>query len=251
MRFRLKAFLLHLSGSACALALVLGGLYLGWYRWPGWYLTGVLRILIIVLIVDLALGPTITFIIANPQKPRRALARDIAIVVAVQIIALMYGATTLWKGRPLYYTFSVDRIEMVQASDIEEKDALQGWQQRPDLAPHWYSRPRWVWAPLPQDPEQANKIVNSTIFGGQDVIDMPRFFKPWSEGLPELSTKLQRVDDVQVLSRTEKQDVKRRMQASGAKPEEANVLIMWGNSRRLIAVFDPAGQRIKALLTPN
>ena len=68
MRFRLKAFGLHLTGSACALTLILGGLYLGWYRWPGWYLTGVLHVLIIVGIVDLGLGPTLTLIIANPRK---------------------------------------------------------------------------------------------------------------------------------------------------------------------------------------
>ncbi len=122
MRFRFKAFGLHLFGSACALTLILGGLYLGWYRWPGWYLTGVLHVLIIVGVVDLALGPTLTGIIANPRKPRRELARDIAIIVTVQIAALIYGAATLWQGRPLYYTFSADRLEIVQASDIEASE---------------------------------------------------------------------------------------------------------------------------------
>ena len=58
MRFRLKAFGLHLLASACVLTCILGGLYLGWYRWPGWYLTSVLHVLIIVAVVDLALGPT-------------------------------------------------------------------------------------------------------------------------------------------------------------------------------------------------
>ena len=76
MRFRLKAFGLHLLASVCALTLVLGGLYLGWYYWPGWYLTAVTRVLLIVGSVDLVLGPTLTLIIANPQKPRRTLARD-------------------------------------------------------------------------------------------------------------------------------------------------------------------------------
>ncbi len=122
MRFRLTAFGLHLLGSACALTLVLGGLYLGWYHWPGWYLTAVARVLIIVGLVDLGLGPTLTLIIANPQKPRRVLARDIAIIVAVQLAALVYGATTLWHGRPLYYTFSANRLETVQASDIEPEE---------------------------------------------------------------------------------------------------------------------------------
>lgn len=147
MSFRLRAFALHLLGSGCALMLLLGGLYLGWYRWPGWYLTGGVRILALVALVDLALGPSLTLIIANPRKPRRELARDIALIVCVQLAALVYGAVTLWQGRPLYYTFSVDRLEMVQAADIARSEVTRAQRENPPLAPHWYSRPRWIWAP--------------------------------------------------------------------------------------------------------
>src|SRR5215831_1950780 len=115
MRFRLKAFSLHLLGSCCALFIVLGALWLGWYRWPGWYLASALHIVGLLILVDLALGPTLTLIVANPGKPRRELARDIAVIVTVQIAALIYGGATLWGGRPLYYTFSFDRLEVVQA----------------------------------------------------------------------------------------------------------------------------------------
>ena len=149
MRFRFKAFGLHLLASACALSLVLGGLYLGWYHWPGWYLTAVGRILIIVCSVDLVLGPTLTLIIANPRKLRRTLARDIAIIASVQLVALIYGATTLWQGRPLYYTFSANRLETVQASDLDDEEIARAAKENPAFAPRWYSRPRWVWAPLP------------------------------------------------------------------------------------------------------
>src|SRR5215472_14210875 len=113
MRFRLKAFGLHLLGSVSALFLVLGSLYLGWYRWPGWYLSSVLHVVGIVVMVDLVLGPTLTLIVANPGKPRRELVRDISMIVTVQLAALLYGTVTLWGGRPLYYTFSVNSLELV------------------------------------------------------------------------------------------------------------------------------------------
>ena len=252
MRFRLKAFGLHLTGSACALTLILGGLYLGWYRWPGWYLTGVLHVLIIVGIVDLALGPTLTLIIANPRKPRRELARDIGIIVAVQIAALIYGAATLWRGRPIYYTFSADRLEMVQASDVEGSEIVLARRENPALAPYWYSRPRWVWAPLPDNPEEAAKIVNSTVFGsGQDVIDMPRYFKPWEQGLPKLRDQLARLDDIKYLSKAQKESLRTRMSEQGLVADERNALILWGGSRRLLAMFDPATLRIRAILKPD
>ena len=193
MHFRLLAFGLHICASACALTLILGGMYVGWYRWPGWYLSGVVHVVGIVVLVDLVIGPTLTLVIANPDKPRRELARDLAMIVSVQLIALLYGAATLWQGRPLYYTFSADRLEMVQASDLEADEIRLAQQQNPALAPHWYSLPRWVWAPLPDDPAEAAKIVNGTVLGGgQDVIDMPRYFRSWEQGLPKLRGQLTR-----------------------------------------------------------
>jgi hypothetical protein len=251
MRFRLKAFGLHLLGSACALTLVLGGMYLGWYRWPGWYLTSVLHIVGIVLMVDLALGPTLTLIVANPGKPRRSLARDIGMIVTVQLIALAYGGITLWLGRPLYYTFSVDRLEMVQASDLRAPDVALGWRDNPALSPRWYSLPRWIWAPLPEDPKEAEKIVSGAVLGDTDVIDMPRYFKPWDQGLPALRDKLATVDSIMYFSRAEKRRLKGRMSQLGLAPDQKNAMVMWGGSRRLLAVFDLKTLHIAALVRPD
>jgi hypothetical protein len=253
MRFRLTAFGLHLLGSACALTLVLGGLYLGWYHWPGWYLTAVTRVLIIVGLVDLGLGPALTLMIANPKKPRRVLARDIAMIATVQLAALIYGATTLWQGRPLYYTFSANRLETVQASDIENEEIALARKDNPSFAPHWYSLPRWVWAPLPQDPDTALAIVNSASFGsGKDVIDMPRYFKPWSEGLPALRKQLKTLGEIKYFSKQEQATLRARMARLGLSPEQPNALVMWGGTaRRLVAVFDPDALTIRALIVPD
>ena len=71
MKFRLKAFGLHLLASTTALTLILGSLYLGWYRWPAWILTGVSHVVIVMVGVDVVLGPLLTFVIARRGKPRR------------------------------------------------------------------------------------------------------------------------------------------------------------------------------------
>jgi hypothetical protein len=253
MPFRFKAFGLHLLASACALSLVLGGLYLGWYHWPGWYLTAVGRILLIVCSVDLALGPTLTLIIANPKKPRRTLARDITMIALVQLAALAYGTVTLWQGRPLFYTFSANRLETVQASDLEPSQIARARKENPSFAPHWYSLPRWVWAPLPEDPDKAMEIVNGATFGeGQDIIDMPRYFKPWEAGLPTLPQKLSALADIKYFSKPEKQRLTERMTRRGLNPTERNALVMWGGtSRRLLAVFDVQSLQIRALIKPD
>ncbi len=251
MRFRLQAFGLHLTGSATALTLVLGAMWLGWYRWPGWYLASVLHIVGIVVLVDLVLGPTLTLIVANPAKRRVELARDIAIIVAVQLTALVYGGVTLWGGRPLYYTFSVDRLELVQASDLKTNDIDQARRENPALAPWWYSRPRWIWAPLPADPAEAQKIVTGAVLGGTDVIQMPRYFRPWAQGLTQLRAQLKRIDDMSYFTRTEESTLKSRLAQRGLPADQANTMVLWGGSRRVLAVFDLETLRIRALINPD
>jgi hypothetical protein len=248
MKYRLRAFALHLLGSTCLLSLAVGGLYFGWYRWPGWYLTEVAKVLTLVVLVDLVLGPTLTFLVAAPKKLLRVLARDIAIIVTVQLAALIYGCVTLWQGRPLYYTFSVNRLETVQASDLKPEQIAQAQRENPTLAPHWYSRPRWIYAPLPDDPAVTRKILNAALFGGDDVIDMPRYFKPWAAGLPELRSKLQPVAQVDGLNKIERQRLQARMSSLGLAPEQRNTIVMWGNIRRVLVIFDLDTLEISAML---
>ena len=247
MQFRLKAFSLHLLSSATVLTLILSCLYFGWYRWPGWYLTDVTRVVLVMVCVDVVLGPTLTLIIANQKKSRRELTRDIGIIVVVQLCALGYGSVSLWSGRPLYYAFSESVLQLVQAYDIDANEAKLGRELNPTLAPHWYSLPRWVWAPLPQDPDEREKIVGAAISGGDDVISMPRYFKSWEEGMPSLRSQLKKVDDVAYFAKSEKKKLKDKMKAAGMADDQLNTMPLTGRGYPLLAVFDPASLKITAI----
>jgi len=202
-----------------------------------------------VVLVDLVVGPTLTLIVSNPAKPRRELARDIAIIVTVQLAALVYGTATLWSGRPLYYTFSVNRLELVQASDIDNAERALALRQNPSLAPNWYSRPRWIWAPLPDDADEAMRIVTGATFGtGRDIIQMPRYFRPWEQGLPKLRDQLMRLEDMKYFSKPQQQTLRARMAERNLPTNERNTMAMWGGSRPLLVVFDPATLHILAIL---
>ena len=248
MRFRLRAFVFHLLGSATVLTLSLGTLYLGWYRWPGWYLSGVLAVTAVLAGVDLALGPLLTLVIANPAKPRRELARDISIIIGAQLIALGYGAATLWSGRPVYYTFSADRLEVVRAFELVPASDPDGVATDPALAPHWWSAPRWVWVPFPDDPKVSQQIIGAVAAGGADIIDMPRYYRPWDAGLAALKAQLKPVGALRSLSRAQIEHATARMKQLGFAPGEANAMIMTGRGEPLVAVFDPATARMRALL---
>lgn len=247
MHFRLKLFSLHLLSSATVLTLVLGSLYLGWYRWPGWYLTDVTTVVLVMVCVDVVLGPTLTLITANQKKSRHVLARDIGIIVLVQLCALTYGSLQLWNGRPLYYAYSEGVLQLVQAYDIDANEAKLGREQNPAFAPHWYSRPRWIWAPLPENPEDATKIVTSTITGGDDVTSMPKYFKPWEDGLTSLRAQLKKVDTLAYFANGEKKKLKDKMKVAGLPDDQLDTMPLTGRGHPLLAVFDPKSLELKAV----
>jgi hypothetical protein len=248
MKFRVKAFSVHLLGSACVLALVLGALYLGWYHWPGWYLTGGFKIAAMMTGFDVILGPLLTLVIANPAKPRRMLTRDIGIIIGVQLLAAGYGATTLWQGRVLYYVFSQKYLEIVQASDLNDEQIALARKLNPEFAPRWYSLPRWIYAPLPRDEKLHDQIVDSAISGGDDVIQMPRYFQSWDSGALELRKILQPVDKLAQFSRNEKGRLKMRMSQLGLPEDQPITAPIMGRETWLLAVFDPKAVTVRALI---
>jgi hypothetical protein len=247
MGFRLKAFGLHLLGSATALALILGLLYVGWYHWPGWYLADATTVVLVMIGVDVVVGPLLTFVIANQNKPRRELKRDIGIIVAVQLVAMIYGSASLWNGRPLYYAFSQNALSLVQAYDLNREQSDLGRRGNPDFAPHWYSTPRWIWAPLPQDPAERQKVFDAVAKGGDDVISMPKYYTQWEMGLPSLRDQLKKVDDINFFSVKEKKLLKSRMEAAGASADQSNAIPITGRSRPLLAVFDVPKMQITGI----
>ena len=185
---------------------------------------------------------------ANPNKPRRELARDVGIIVLVQLAAAGYGVSTLWEGRPLYYTYSERCLEMVQAGDLDPEQVALGQKLNPGLAPHWYSLPRWIYAPLPKDSKLHDKIVASAVGGGDDVIQMPRYYEPWEAGLPEMRKNLRIVDKMSELVPHEKKIAIERLRKLGVATDQPIALPMLGRARPLVAVIDPATARITALV---
>jgi hypothetical protein len=248
MKFRLKAFGIHVAVSAAVLTLTLTILYLGWYHWPGWYLTSVPRVVLVMAGVDVALGPLLTLVIANPVKPRRELLRDLSIIGGCQLLALAYGSTQLWNGRPLYYVFADDVLQLVQAYDLDDAEVARARAQRAPFAPHWYSLPRWVYAPMPQDKALQDELKREAATTGLDLSQVPRVYQPWSAAIPALRAQLKTLDEQTYFAPSEKADLERKMRAAGLPTDIKNAIPVTGRGRPLLAVFDPASMSLKAIL---
>lgn len=100
LRYKLRAFLVHLGVS---LLLLLPFVYLilcQWYPPPLFFTDGGWQGLRIMVLVDLVLGPSLTLLLFNPQKSRRALMCDFGCIAIVQVAALLAGAHAVHSVRP-------------------------------------------------------------------------------------------------------------------------------------------------------
>ena len=117
-RDRFKASGIHLALSL-VIALLAALLVFGiWYPYPYRELSGGRELFLLVITVDVILGPLITLAVFNRKKPRHELRRDLVIVAVLQLAALGYGLWTVYVARPVHMVFEIDRFRVVHASEV-------------------------------------------------------------------------------------------------------------------------------------
>lgn len=105
-----------------------------WYPHPFRDISGGLALFGLLIGVDVVVGPLLTWLVFNRRKPTSELRRDLAIVAALQLVALGYGLWSMYQARPVYLIHEVDRFVTVSAADIDPadlKDALPEFRVTP------------------------------------------------------------------------------------------------------------------------
>ncbi len=115
---RLRASGIHFCISLAVASLAALLVFLVWYPWPYREISGGRQLFLILVSVDVVLGPLITLMIFNRAKPRRELVRDLAIVGLIQLSALGYGMWTVFVARPVHLAFEFDRFRVIHAVDV-------------------------------------------------------------------------------------------------------------------------------------
>ncbi len=194
MKFRFYAFGIHLllSGIIATLALLM--VFRVWYTTPLDEAIGVGPIFLLLLGVDVIMGPTITLIVYKPKKP--SLKFDLTVIALLQLAALFYGMHTIFEGRPAFIVFSKDRFEIARASDIDPGSAKTALQQGNQVAIAGWTGPYWVGAQPSPDPKRNEQILFSAVHGGPDWPLLPELYVPLSQVKAQI---LERAQPLQAL----------------------------------------------------
>jgi len=120
-RDRLKASGVHLGASVVVAALAALLVFGVWYPYPYRELSGGRDLFMLVVAVDVIIGPLITLAVFNRSKPWGELRRDLATVAVLQLSALGYGVWSVAVARPVHLVFEIDRFRVVHAVDVPEE----------------------------------------------------------------------------------------------------------------------------------
>lgn len=207
VRDRLRAFVVHLAGSAVLALAGLALVYWVWYPAPLDRAIGVTHIFLLMLGVDVILGPLLTFAVF--QRHKKSLKFDLSVIVLIQLAALAYGLFTVAQGRPAWLVFNVDRFDVVRAYEVDQRNLGSA---RPAFRTSSLTGPKWAVAKLPSDPTVQGRLLSESLAGGPDLPQRPEYYDELSTAIEMLQARAKPLDD---------------LQAFNAKSELERVLARW------------------------
>ena len=237
MNIRLKATAAHLAMSAM-LAIVSATLVFK-YWYPNQYreVSGGLELFLILVSVDIALGPLLTFVIANPVKARHILKVEVVIICVLQISALIYGMHTVYIARPVVTVFEVDRFRVLAPDQIDTSEFNDPGIQYKSLS---ITGPRLLGARRPQSRVESNDALFKAV-EGFDIGQRPRFWQPYQKSSVDALAKSRSVQVLLDRYPSEAQKLAAKMRELNINPEKSRFLPV--NARGdWVAVLDELGQ---------
>lgn len=246
---RFQAAVLHLIGS-----LILAGssIFLVFFVWyPGLmaYASNVTTIFLILLSVDITLGPLLTFVVFNPQK--KELKRDLLIIVLIQIFALIYGLHTLFINRPVYLAYNSGRFDTVYAIDIKAENLTKAGNQKFKSLPIW--GPVIIASPLPSNPEESAKIALAAISGkGDDVQYLPQYYVEYETQKASVIPQLKSLDALRSFNTENEHELNQLIEKYKKEKKSVGYVPLVGKGKFIVFIIDKANGDIleKSRLKP-
>jgi len=243
-RDRVRAGLIHL-GLSLLIALLSALLVFGlWYPYPYREASGGRELFVLIVSVDVILGPLITLVVFNRAKPLAELRRDLAVVVLIQLAALTYGLWTVSVSRPVHMVFEIDRFRIVHAVDVPPE--LLG-KTPPSVVALPLSGPTLL-AVRPFRDQKENSDATFAALQGVELSARPDLWEPYSSAADRILKAALPVKVLKARFANRAAEIDRLIAASGANPETAVYLPMVARSSFWTVFLDPVTAQIVATM---
>ncbi|MEG2299423.1 MAG: TfpX/TfpZ family type IV pilin accessory protein [Acinetobacter sp.] len=203
---RLKFFLSHLLISLFIAVFIVIWVFFIWYPTPLAKAIGVTHIFLMMLAIDVIIGPILGLLVYKQGK--KTLKFDLSCIIIIQLIALFYGVFNIAQARPVWIVLNDDQFELIQSNSIITEGLQNANLQfkTPSLL-----KPKYAAAELAEDPNIRNSNNFDFILSGISIAQRPERYVEISQakskiqqrgiGLKELNEVNNKEDVANVLAK--------------------------------------------------
>ena len=192
MSKRLKFFLSHLFISLIIALLVIGLVFFVWYSSPLATSVGVTHIFLMLLAIDVVIGPVLGVLVYKEGK--KTLKFDLTVIILLQLSALFYGVYSIEQGRPVWLVYNVDRFELVRKNEIVDQNINQAKPQFQQLS---WLKPQFVATQFAQDVKQRNDDMFAEVLGGISLAQRPERYVKLTKAKKQMQQRSQKLELLQ------------------------------------------------------
>ena len=227
---KLKASGIHfiISLSFISISLLLALKF--WYPAPFFEISGLDHIILILITVDVILGPLLTLVVFKPKKP--SLKIDLTIIGLVQIVAFCYGFYTIYSAHPLYIAFAGDRFTPINTNEVDPAKA-----KYPELKKSKLTGPELVYVQKPADPAEMSRVTMEVLSGKPDLDARPEYYEPFKKFTDTILTKSISPEKIQANDKN-KQQLENFLAQYGKTADDYAFLALVGKEKDVLWAFD-------------
>lgn len=220
---RIRFFIGHFTLSLLIAFLALLLVFIFWYPSPLASAVGVTHIFLMLLAIDVILGPILGLLVYKEGK--KTLKFDLGVIITIQIVALCYGVFSIEQGRPAWLVFHADRFELVRKNDIilENIDKAQ-----PQFQQISWTGPQFATVKLAVSPQQRQNDMFTEVLGGISLAQRPERYVELTQATTQIQQRALPLKELeQYNSKTEvKKTLAKYPRADAWLPLKANAIDM-------------------------
>lgn len=233
LKQRLKLAGIHAFISIVLLLIALYFIVIVWYPSPLEIAVGVGTVYFTLLVVDLILGPLLTLVVYKEDK--RKLRFDLAVILAIQLIAYFFGLYTIAQGRPVWQVFVIDDVELISPSNLKK---TSDYEMKSEFAPSIFKQPQWVAAVYSDNPKKKQQQKEDEMFKGINISQRPETYKNITMKKTAIVSKLKGLEELKQFNVSDE----KLNQKLEKYPEAAGWLPIKAPKQDVVAIFDQNGK---------
>lgn len=192
MSKRLQFFFGHLVLSILIALIFICVVFLLWYPSPLAKAVGVTHIFLMLIVIDVIIGPMLTLLIYKEGK--KTLKMDLIVIVLIQIAALSYGVYNIAQGRPVWIVQNGNQFELVRNNEIIDENLQQAKEKY--QYPSWL-KPQFVATEFASNVQQRNDDMFADVLGGISIAQRPERYVDLNKAKEKIQRRAQKLELLQ------------------------------------------------------